>query len=189
MHKGVILLVQADDRDEATDKAVEFLEGHQDSVFDWYALGGRWTGLLTGYNPETDPKNTETCTLCAGTGTRKDMKVENGCNGCAGKGEAVKWPTQWGAYDGDVSPLGAVLEKVKEYAGDTSAKIAAGRKSAAEAAAKGDRGMEGYYLGQVADLLREDFSFDANVYNVEEYGFGIPEDVAGWWAVVVDMHN
>jgi len=96
MHKGVILIVKADDKDEAQTRAEEFLEQYGDGdVWDWYAFGGRWTGLLDGYEPDKDPNNIKVCDLCGGTGKRVDMVVENGCNGCQGKGEAVTWPTQW----------------------------------------------------------------------------------------------
>lgn len=71
---------------------------------DWWQIGGRWTGFFDpSYQPEKDPANQETCIHCHGTGTRPDaakfgeewMKQTGGCNGCAGTGRAVKWPTQW----------------------------------------------------------------------------------------------
>lgn len=72
------------------------------SKWDWYQIGGRWTGYWGNYDPEKDPDNIETCWLCQGTGTRTDMKVNNGCNGCQGTGKAVRWPTQWKTYAGDI---------------------------------------------------------------------------------------
>jgi len=72
-----------------------------DSKWDWWTVGGRWTGMLDKtYDPRTDPRNIERCDLCGGTGTRRDnvacanpeqMKHCNGCNGCDGKGKRVKW--------------------------------------------------------------------------------------------------
>lgn len=58
------------------------------SRWDWYTVGGRYTGRLSGYDPESDPRNYATCWLCHGTGTRPDMKVSHGCNGCRGTGTA-----------------------------------------------------------------------------------------------------
>jgi hypothetical protein len=70
--------------------------------WDWWTVGGRWTGMLIpNYDPEKDPANKETCSLCNGTGTRTDMVCQNGCNGCGGTGIKVKWPTQW-AKVGDI---------------------------------------------------------------------------------------
>jgi len=67
--------------------------------WDWWQVGGRYSGKFSpGYDPETDPNHQETCWLCRGTGKRIDMVVENGCNGCQGKGISTKWPTQWIAH-------------------------------------------------------------------------------------------
>lgn len=74
--------------------------------WDWWVIGGRWTGVLNReYDPEKDPANYEVCRLCAGTGTRTDMTVANGCNGCKGTGTAQKWPTEWVKFAGDVKPV------------------------------------------------------------------------------------
>ena len=76
-----------------------------DSKWDWYQTGGRWTGYYSDYDPSTDPKNIEVCSLCDGTGMRagwawidadgahyKDdwAKECGGCNGCKGTGNSVK---------------------------------------------------------------------------------------------------
>ena len=42
------------------------------SKWDWYTVGGRWSGTLDDYNPYTDPKNQQECWLCKGTGIRTD---------------------------------------------------------------------------------------------------------------------
>jgi hypothetical protein len=83
-----------------------------DGLWDWYQIGGRWTGTFDGYDPETDPANLETCQLCGGTGRRDDELARQwrasgewsqdfGCNGCNG-GKKVAWPTQWKFRKGDV---------------------------------------------------------------------------------------
>ena len=48
----------------------------------------------------------EECEFCNGTGVRKDMKIDNGCNGCQGKGSRRPFNTQ---YPFDV-------DNVKEFA-------------------------------------------------------------------------
>ena len=45
------------------------------SRWDWYVIGGRYTGSLTGYDPEKDPANTKVCSLCGGTGKRRTWKL------------------------------------------------------------------------------------------------------------------
>lgn len=79
-------------------------------LWDWYSIGGRWTGNLSGYDPAADPANVETCWLCQGGGMRDDelgrayraTTPEYTCNGCNGIGRKVKWPTQWERHPGDV---------------------------------------------------------------------------------------
>jgi hypothetical protein len=92
--------------------------------WDWFQVGGRWTGTFTGYDPEKDGSNTETCFLCRGTGLRDDaigtqMRLEDPgykCNGCQGTGKAVKWPTGWRKYDGDVMPVSMLPGDFVPYA-------------------------------------------------------------------------
>jgi hypothetical protein len=41
-----------------------------DAFFDWYEIGGRWSGILTGYDPQKDPTNLSPCSFCASLGYR-----------------------------------------------------------------------------------------------------------------------
>ena len=44
------------------------------SKWDWWQIGGRWTGHWSpDYEPEKDPRNTETCRMCQGSGMRTDI--------------------------------------------------------------------------------------------------------------------
>ena len=85
------------------------------SRWDWYVLGGRWTGALDGYDPTTDPANIVTCDLCSGTGTRPEWPAEctaewiaecNGCNGCSGNGTRLRW--DFVPHMGDVWPVSEI---------------------------------------------------------------------------------
>lgn len=107
---------------EHVEEAVEgCMEAWRGTWFDWYQIGGRWTGLFDGYDPEDDPANLAQCLLCWGTGVRSDdVGIEQKmpereiidaghkrfgqigwCNGCDGRGMAVEWPTGFKAHDGD----------------------------------------------------------------------------------------
>lgn len=86
-------------------------------TWDWWQIGGRYTGMFTDYDPTQDRANMEQCDLCGGTGDRAEWRGEppegqhpDGCNGCQGKGVRVKWPTQWIDYEGDVTTARAALE-------------------------------------------------------------------------------
>ena len=106
------------DYDEDEGRYFYWTTYNQKSKWDWYVIGGRWTGRLDGkgYEPDKDPKNMETCTCCKGTGMREDMgsidakgnkifnddwaRECNGCNVCHGTGKSVKW--NYRAYKGDI---------------------------------------------------------------------------------------
>lgn len=88
------------------------------SKWDWYQVGGRWTGAFDkNYKPEEDERNKEICMLCEGTGYRQDKIAEEirltdpnfKCNGCK-NGIAIKWPSQWANYDGDIKPVREITD-------------------------------------------------------------------------------
>ena len=106
-------------------------EGDSDGGFwDWYQLGGRYTGSHDGYVPEQDPRNLETCRQCDGTGFRSDQLGRetrerdpsytcNGCGTCSyetgkwehgpyGAGRSLKWTTRWAKHTGDIVPVDQV---------------------------------------------------------------------------------
>lgn len=94
------------------------------AFFDWYQIGGRWTGEHTGYDPSEDVENVKTCDLCKGSGFRRDLvglkaameHTSYTCNGCGtfdretkkwihgpyGKGRRLVWPTQFAKYKKDI---------------------------------------------------------------------------------------
>lgn len=85
-------------------------------LWDWYQRGGRYTGRLDGYDPDADPNLLEECFLCHGTGLRDDdlgrkARAENPdytCNGCAGEGKCISWPSRWPEHAGDIVDLSDV---------------------------------------------------------------------------------
>lgn len=90
--------------------------------WDWYQIGGRFTGLLDGYDPLTDPALLEVCRWCDGTGQRNDevgraFRTENPdytCNGCNGKGKNPVWPTDRPRRSGDVGDALTVAAMLTE---------------------------------------------------------------------------
>lgn len=71
------------------------------SFWDWWQLGGRWTGYLSDYDPHTDPANMEPCDHY-GHGLP--------CNQCESTGLRLKWPTEWVAVDKDLIPAKVVAD-------------------------------------------------------------------------------
>lgn len=100
--------------EEEFDDEADRYRGH----WDWWQIGGRWTGKLSGYDPRLDPDNIKTCSLCNGTGKRPDaeqfgpewLEWSGGCNGCGGKGAEVTWPTSYKRHHGDVGPVTAAKQ-------------------------------------------------------------------------------
>jgi len=110
-------------------------EVNKSGIWDWYQIGGRWTGVFDkAYNPEEDPKNLSVCFICKGTGeriiTEELQAVKNSflesigekpedkpvprtveCNGCGGTGKKANWPTQWVKFKGDIVPVWFILER------------------------------------------------------------------------------
>lgn len=105
-YSNLVIIEKTDDVAAAVDAVME----RHSEFWDWYQIGGRWTGIFDGYNPEDDPANIVECNLCNGTGKREDMEVANGCNGCKGTGKHPKWPTEWAQRAGDVVPVESLTE-------------------------------------------------------------------------------
>jgi hypothetical protein len=130
-----------DGKEPTTDYIEEAVEAalapHGDGrLWDWYQIGGRWTGEKDGYKPEDDPANVESCDLCGGTGFRRDeigekVRAETPsytCNGCGtadwkvtpptwthgphGPGKRVKWATDWKMRAGDVVPVSEISDEL-----------------------------------------------------------------------------
>jgi hypothetical protein len=89
-----------------------FKHTNQAAKWDWWVIGGRWTGMLIPhYDPDKDPDNRQICVLCQGTGKRTDVsdpELQQKCNGCGGTGIETKWPTQWKRVAGDQMRLGDI---------------------------------------------------------------------------------
>jgi hypothetical protein len=118
-HACVIVAVEVTDptNREEIEAAVQFqMEPYDEngewfadgSRWDWYQIGGRFTGVLDDYDPSTDPRNIHTCDLCKGTGVRPGGLEEfgrewfdgcHGCNGCHGTGKTMAWILA--PHDGD----------------------------------------------------------------------------------------
>ena len=210
MHKAVILLVEAKNEREASSKSCEFMERYRDNVWDWYCIGGRWTGTLSKYDPYTDPDNKETCFLCGGTGLRNDNlgRAErlknpkygcNGCgeysekNGCIGKGSGLQLKSASKFKDiGNILPLKDCLDVVKKWQQtekDGLKRLEDAKRWLKPENDKDDYSMYGYCVSIAGEILKQEFSFDTNVFNIENDDFSIPKDIEKFYAVVIDMHN
>lgn len=116
MHMMAAVVVGHEDPDELERALAPYQENYDEEAdalngfWDWWQIGGRYTGQWSGYDPSADPANTEPCPYCHATGTRTDMVLANGCNGCDGSGVHVKWPTSWVNHPGDLLPVSMFLD-------------------------------------------------------------------------------
>jgi hypothetical protein len=78
------------------------------SRWDYWTIGGRYSGqLVPDYDPREVPENWQSCRLCNGSGKRDDAVGREArrtdpaftCNGCRGKGRALKDSSEWRSGD------------------------------------------------------------------------------------------
>lgn len=100
--------------------------------WDWFSIGGRYTGRMGGYDPQKDSKNYETCFICNGTGTRPGTNYDaeaawarkgnelfpcigEGCNACYGAGVSLKFPSHFRDV-GNVAPVSELPDNFSCFA-------------------------------------------------------------------------
>lgn len=100
--------------------------------WDWWVVGGRWSGHFACTDPSKDMRNYETCVLCYGTGNRNDdagrawreSNPEYTCNGCDGKGMSLKHPTKWLRDPGDTRTKREIdFESIRARAAEKAAAL------------------------------------------------------------------
>jgi hypothetical protein len=206
MHKGVILLVKADDAQDATSQVNNFLEPFGDGdVWDWYVIGGRWSGTLnksanTFYKKAEEhfkaayPDNENpflTSTMVEEQATALQEIWES-------LGETSTNPYKRNTYNNlgdedDIVRLSDCISVVKEWTKDMDKEAEEQWNKMIEAKKEEDaHDMSPYYAKRYAEAKYDEFCFDSNVYdtvnhtNDPEEALKNPEE---WWAVMVDMHN
>lgn len=111
-----------------------FTDLNPQGQWDWWMVGGRWTGLLAkDYEPGSDPQNYHPCELCGQTGVRWWEEREEGeiprsvgypefegqetpwgaeaktCNGCEGTGTARNFHNA--PFSGDIAPVEKIVDR------------------------------------------------------------------------------
>ena len=207
MNKGVILLTKASNEDEAVSNVREFLEDYGDSkVWDWYVVGGRWSGTL---NPKTKEffEKAEAHFKAVYPQYAKDEFLTSKM--VEEQGEALNgiWDTIGGeglnpfsrdnySSDGfadDVLPLTECLDVVNAWTKDMNVHAEEMWSKMIEAKST-DKGhdMSAYFANRYAEAKYDEFCFESNVY-VIDHETNNPasaiENADQYFAVMVDMHN
>jgi hypothetical protein len=89
--------------------------GNPNGQWDWYLIGGQFSGVLTGYKAWEDPINYEVCPFCNGTGQCTGIDSVIGCNGCSGTGKHQKHPSQWKPYPDDTMRVSSLLHSTPDF--------------------------------------------------------------------------
>lgn len=203
MHKGIILLVKATDREDAIEQVKEFMEPYGDGkVWDWFVIGGRWSNILIPEDKATAYKEYADRILLHLDGhpeliSTEEVKTKHpllqakwnelGLKGNCSHTDNYSLSDEGDAYD--VTPLSECLPKVKDWVKDISTEMEEAYQSLVEAHDK-KTSMLGYYAKKLYNLDYGNFCFDTNVYDVTGgEAECIPEDTTGYFAVVVDIHN
>lgn len=211
MHKGVICLTKATDKDEAISNVESFLEQYGDGdVWDWYVIGGRWSGLL---NPKHNlfQEKAEKHFKAAYPEKEHPFLTQNMVEEQSAALDTIwaeiggtgKHPYQRDSYanggaDDDSVPMSTCLEIINEWKTDMRAeaekhfeKMLEARENEKDKDSKFNT-MSAYYAGLYKDCLYDNFSFESNVYNIDEGTNDVTsalENPDKYYAVVVDMHN
>lgn len=202
MHKGQLIITKAESKEEALSKVRIFINEYKNDVWDWYQIGGRWTGVLCNimkeYNEKADmflklkqegkSEWISQDTVEKNLPKLQEMWREMGGQGTTPYASHYELPEDGGPYD--VMKLSKCLSIVKgwqqtiETAKEEEIKAKRWIKDGKE-----DWNMYGYNLVNAGKLYQQDYFFETNVYNINKWNYSIPEDVAGYWVVVVDIHN
>ena len=211
MHKGVICLTKATDKDDAISNVESFLEQYGNGdVWDWYVIGGRWSGLL---NPKHNlfQEKAEKHFKAAYPEKEHPFLTQNMVEEQSAALDTIwaeiggtgKHPYQRDSYanggaDDDSVPMSTCLEIINEWKTDMRAEAEKHFEKMLEAREK-EKGndskfntMSAYYAGLYKDCLYDNFSFESNVYDIDEGTNNIETALKNpdkYYAVVVDMHN
>jgi hypothetical protein len=205
MHKGVILLIKASQIDEAKDKVQEFMVQYGDGdIWDWYVIGGRWSGTLNSKSkeffvkveahfkvtyPENNPHFISTKMVEEQADALNTIWTEIGGEGL--HPYARNSYNDFG-YDDDVVPLSECKDVVIEWKKDIEAEAEIAWNKMLEAKKKEGHDMSAYYANRYAEMKYDEFCFESNVYDTEldtNDPTQAVENANEYFAVMIDMHN
>lgn len=218
MHKGIIILTQAEHRDEALTNVEVFLDMYKDQVWDWYAIGNRWHNALApkdklkefnewvrkefsdafieehgGYQPQKleTPENREKI---------QNKWQELGLKGINSYYSGFGFGLDDSEDDYNVIPLRDCIDTVKEWVRDLDKEIENEWKEMVEIKNEMNENEDkrkllkstlAYKSKKFSEIVGDYFSDNSNVYDeTTGYGERIPneEDIDKYWAVMVDIH-
>lgn len=209
MHKGVILLMKADNKEDALSQANTFMndDGRGDgNVRDRYVVGWRWNSILNPKHDEFTEKAKEILKPDTHWYITQNLVDSNQDN------LQKLWEDMWQAgpnpysnhyalpNDGwlyDIMELKDCIDVVKEWVWDLEKeaqenwdRMIKEKENEMSQDKPSYATMSAYYAWKYRDAKYWNFCFESNVYNIEESeAEKIPEDITWYRAVMIDMHN
>ena len=162
MHKLVILVVRADNKNEAMSEAETFMEEQINNVCDWYVIWWGWSGLLSEIHDDNiDRYNTN---------ENEIVRLDE----CIDKVEKHKLTKE-------------EIESRIENARENLVKARKKRLNSDE----WWNTMDAYWASIYSNLILGNFSFESDVFNIDTWDDELPEEdyYKEHYAVVIDMHN
>lgn len=205
MHKGVFLLVPASDREDAESAAIEFLNQYKDRVWDWYQIGGRWSGVLNENSKKFYQLANEHLNKMYGDSKNiitNEMIKENSSilqRIWEDLGETTINPMEFDHYTmesyDDIVPLSKCHVRVKDWAIDMQKQGEEYFKKMLIEHEKDNPtkfSLSAYYAKLYYLCNYDSFSFESAVYDIENETNDPTkalEKMDDYWVVVIDMHN
>jgi hypothetical protein len=202
MHFLSFLIVKADSREEAVRRARDFLEEYQNQVWDWYVIGGRWSGYITQSNLdqatyEKFSKEFRENALGLISKDNPECKQRKRAHelfmkyfpNFEGDIPIYRDPYLHDGYLDDVVPLGCCEEIIQKFIDDFHSrygKLVEKAKKEIESDGTINR-ITAWELGRYS--YDDSYSTDHTVFNVENYSVSIPDNPEGYYVVTVDLHN
>lgn len=199
MHKGVILLTKASNRDEALQQVHDFMARYEDDVWDWYAIGGRWNNTLAPrFNEWKEYAMSKILTPDSEHGFVSQQEIKS-------KQDKLQQTWQDLGMQGknpycnhyDLGEKGNLYDVVtlKECLGTVSTWVQSEEDIEKEMQHdienwKDNPDMLEWVMSKYEKLKQGEFTFDTNVYNIDtSQPETLPNNLTNYWAVMVDMHN
>lgn len=196
MHYLSILAVEASTKEEAISNVADFLDPYQDHAYDWYVVGGRWSGVCGGND-----------LVCAGENRRvfdevmerarraMDREFNRMRQKLVGPDPRISGADVFGEIDENGSEGEAIANRMWEAYKESSRQFSEMVRSV-KTPTGGEYTMLGYTLEQLGRYLMG--RFDAHSYfydtvahsNHPEYLIErVVSNPEKQWLVAVDLHN
>ena len=216
MHKGIIILTQAEHRDEALTNVEVFLDMYKDQVWDWYAIGNRWHNALAPKDKLkefnewvrkefSDAFNEHSYQSQKLETPENRKKIQNkwqelGLKGINSYYSGFGFGLDDSEDDYNVIPLRDCIDTVKEWVRDLDKEIENEWKEMVEIKNEMNENEDkrkllkstlAYKSKKFSEVVGDYFSDNSNVYDeTTGYGERIPNegDIDKYWAVMVDIH-